>query len=122
MTEKVGQKLPESLKVASSWAFLCVTFSSTAWNNSACLFKGLLWSLCASLKGVGDCFCRLRYITANTDTEEQSFPVPKALNTHIEDLKLDVLLQKVDHLRLNEAHKMESFELLCDHKEKVRAV
>ncbi|XP_032764739.1 regulator of microtubule dynamics protein 2 isoform X2 [Rattus rattus] len=58
------------------------------------------------------------YITANTDTEEQSFPVPKALNTHIEDLKLDVLLQKVDHLRLNEAHKMESFELLCDHKEK----
>uniref|UniRef100_A0A8I6APZ8 Regulator of microtubule dynamics protein 2 n=1 Tax=Rattus norvegicus TaxID=10116 RepID=A0A8I6APZ8_RAT len=60
------------------------------------------------------------YITANTDTEEQSFPVPKALNTHIEDLKLDVLLQKVDHLRLNEAHKMESFELLCDHKEKVR--
>ncbi|XP_006239696.1 regulator of microtubule dynamics protein 2 isoform X3 [Rattus norvegicus] len=60
----------------------------------------------------------IRYITANTDTEEQSFPVPKALNTHIEDLKLDVLLQKVDHLRLNEAHKMESFELLCDHKEK----
>lgn len=58
------------------------------------------------------------YITANTDTEEQSFPVPKALNTHIEDLKLDVLLQKVDHLRLNEAHKMEGFELLCDHKEK----
>nr|XP_034370483.1 regulator of microtubule dynamics protein 2 isoform X2 [Arvicanthis niloticus] len=60
----------------------------------------------------------IRYITANTDTEDQSFPVPKALNTHIEELKLDVLLQKVDHLRLNESNKMESFELLCDHKEK----
>ncbi|XP_021073890.1 regulator of microtubule dynamics protein 2 isoform X5 [Mus pahari] len=58
------------------------------------------------------------YITANTDTEEQNFPFPKALNTHIEELKLDVLLQKVDHLRINESHKMESFELLCDHKEK----
>ncbi|GAB1301347.1 Regulator of microtubule dynamics protein 2 [Apodemus speciosus] len=60
----------------------------------------------------------IRYITANTDTEEQSFPVPQALNTHIEELKLDVLLQKVDHLRINESNKMESFELLCDHKEK----
>lgn len=58
------------------------------------------------------------YITANTDTEEQNFPFPKALNTHIEELKLDVLLQKADHLRTNESHKMESFELLCDHKEK----
>ncbi|XP_051021645.1 regulator of microtubule dynamics protein 2 isoform X2 [Acomys russatus] len=58
------------------------------------------------------------YITANTDTEDQSFPVPKAFNTHTEELKLDVLLQKVDHLRMNEADKMESFELLCDHKEK----
>ncbi|KAL1782832.1 regulator of microtubule dynamics protein 2 [Sigmodon hispidus] len=58
------------------------------------------------------------YITANTDTEEQSFPVPKAFNTHIEELKLDVLLQKVDHLRINESEKVESFELLCDHKEK----
>ncbi|XP_031211135.1 regulator of microtubule dynamics protein 2 isoform X5 [Mastomys coucha] len=58
------------------------------------------------------------YITANTDTEEQSFPDPQALNTHIEELKLDVLLQKVDHLRINESNKMESFELLCDHKEK----
>ncbi|XP_051033822.1 regulator of microtubule dynamics protein 2 isoform X3 [Phodopus roborovskii] len=58
------------------------------------------------------------YITANTDTEEQSFPVTKAFNTHIEELKLDVLLQKVDHLRINESDKMESFELLCDHKEK----
>lgn len=58
------------------------------------------------------------YITANTDTEEQSFPVPQALNTHIEELKLDVLLQKVDHLRINEYNKTESFELLCDHKEK----
>ncbi|XP_051021769.1 regulator of microtubule dynamics protein 2 isoform X4 [Acomys russatus] len=60
----------------------------------------------------------IRYITANTDTEDQSFPVPKAFNTHTEELKLDVLLQKVDHLRMNEADKMESFELLCDHKEK----
>ncbi|XP_021005079.1 regulator of microtubule dynamics protein 2 isoform X1 [Mus caroli] len=60
----------------------------------------------------------IRYITANTDTEEQNFPFPKALNTHIEELKLDVLLQKADHLRMNESHKMESFELLCDHKEK----
>ncbi|XP_040586739.1 regulator of microtubule dynamics protein 2 isoform X4 [Mesocricetus auratus] len=58
------------------------------------------------------------YITANTDTEEQSFPVAKAFNTHIEELKLDVLLQKVDHLRINESNKVESFELLCDHKEK----
>uniref|UniRef100_A0A8C6R2R3 Regulator of microtubule dynamics protein 2 n=1 Tax=Nannospalax galili TaxID=1026970 RepID=A0A8C6R2R3_NANGA len=58
------------------------------------------------------------YITANTDTEEQSFPVPKAFNTYIEELNLDILLQKVDHLRLNEAGKTESFELLCDHKEK----
>uniref|UniRef100_A0A8C6MS84 Regulator of microtubule dynamics protein 2 n=1 Tax=Mus spicilegus TaxID=10103 RepID=A0A8C6MS84_MUSSI len=58
------------------------------------------------------------YITANTDTEEQNFPFPKALNTHIEELKLDILLQKADHLRTNESHKMESFELLCDHKEK----
>ncbi|XP_028620928.1 regulator of microtubule dynamics protein 2 isoform X2 [Grammomys surdaster] len=60
----------------------------------------------------------IRYITANTDTEDQNFPVPKALNTHIEELKLDVLLQKVDHLRINDSNKMESFELLCDHKEK----
>ncbi|CAO2604316.1 Regulator of microtubule dynamics protein 2 [Lemmus lemmus] len=58
------------------------------------------------------------YITANTDTEEQSFPVPTAFNTHTEELKLDVLLQKVDRLRINEANKVESFELLCDHKEK----
>ncbi|XP_060220073.1 regulator of microtubule dynamics protein 2 isoform X3 [Meriones unguiculatus] len=58
------------------------------------------------------------YITANTDTEEQSFPVPKAFNTHIEELKLDALLQKVDRLRINESDKVESFELLCDHKEK----
>ncbi|XP_073905624.1 regulator of microtubule dynamics protein 2 isoform X1 [Castor canadensis] len=62
----------------------------------------------------------IRYITANTDTEEQSFPVPKPFNTHIEELKLDVLLQKADHLRVNESGKMESFELLCDHKEKFR--
>nr|XP_025723862.1 regulator of microtubule dynamics protein 2 isoform X1 [Callorhinus ursinus] len=61
-----------------------------------------------------------RYITANTDTEEQSFPVPKAFNTHIEELNLDVLLQKADNLRMNECSKMESFELLCDHKEKFR--
>nr|XP_054365540.1 regulator of microtubule dynamics protein 2 [Mirounga angustirostris] len=60
------------------------------------------------------------YITANTDTEEQSFPVPKAFNTHIEELNLDVLLQKADNLRMNECSKMESFELLCDHKEKFR--
>ncbi|XP_003506623.3 regulator of microtubule dynamics protein 2 isoform X3 [Cricetulus griseus] len=58
------------------------------------------------------------YITANTDTEEQNFPVAKAFNTHIEELKLDVLLQKVDHLRINESSKLETFELLCDHKEK----
>ncbi|XP_045683798.1 regulator of microtubule dynamics protein 2 isoform X2 [Phyllostomus hastatus] len=60
------------------------------------------------------------YITANTDTEEQSFPVLQALNTHTEELNLDVLLQKADHLRMNEFSKMESFELLCDHKEKFR--
>ncbi|XP_052602292.1 regulator of microtubule dynamics protein 2 isoform X1 [Peromyscus californicus insignis] len=58
------------------------------------------------------------YMTANTDTEEQSFPGPKAFNTHIEELKLDVLLQKVDLLRINESDKVQSFELLCDHKEK----
>ncbi|XP_069881499.1 regulator of microtubule dynamics protein 2 isoform X3 [Dipodomys merriami] len=60
------------------------------------------------------------YMTANTDTEEQNFPVAKAFNTHVEELKLDVLLQKADRLRLNESGKMESFELLCDHKEKFR--
>ncbi|XP_017196304.2 regulator of microtubule dynamics protein 2 isoform X6 [Oryctolagus cuniculus] len=60
------------------------------------------------------------YITANTDTEEPSFPVSKALNTHVEELSLDVLLQKVDHLRMNESDKQESFELLCDHKEKFK--
>nr|XP_044993324.1 regulator of microtubule dynamics protein 2 isoform X4 [Jaculus jaculus] len=61
------------------------------------------------------------YITANTDTEEQSFPVSQALNTHIEELKLDVLLQKVDQLRLShQSGKMRSFELLCDHKEKFK--
>nr|XP_014967608.2 regulator of microtubule dynamics protein 2 isoform X1 [Macaca mulatta] len=63
---------------------------------------------------------KIRYITANTDTEEQSFPVPKAFNTHVEELNLDVLLQKVDHLRMSESGKSESFELLCDHKEKFR--
>uniref|UniRef100_A0A9L0SAR5 Regulator of microtubule dynamics protein 2 n=1 Tax=Equus caballus TaxID=9796 RepID=A0A9L0SAR5_HORSE len=63
---------------------------------------------------------RQGYITANTDTEEQSFPVTKALNTHVEDLNLDVLLQKADRLRLEESSKMESFELLCDHKDKYR--
>ncbi|EAX00385.1 family with sequence similarity 82, member A, isoform CRA_b [Homo sapiens] len=62
----------------------------------------------------------LRYITANTDTEEQSFPVPKAFNTRVEELNLDVLLQKVDHLRMSESGKSESFELLRDHKEKFR--
>nr|XP_044993319.1 regulator of microtubule dynamics protein 2 isoform X1 [Jaculus jaculus] len=63
----------------------------------------------------------IRYITANTDTEEQSFPVSQALNTHIEELKLDVLLQKVDQLRLShQSGKMRSFELLCDHKEKFK--
>lgn len=60
------------------------------------------------------------YITASTDTEEQSFPVPKALNRHVEELNLDVLLQKADKLRMDESKKMESFELLCDHKEKFR--
>ncbi|XP_006151411.1 regulator of microtubule dynamics protein 2 isoform X2 [Tupaia chinensis] len=60
------------------------------------------------------------YTTANTDTEEQSFPIPKAFNTHTEELTLDVLLQKADHLRVNENGKVESFELLCDHKEKFR--
>ncbi|XP_010594175.1 regulator of microtubule dynamics protein 2 [Loxodonta africana] len=60
------------------------------------------------------------YITANTDTEEQSFPVPKAFNTHVEELNLETLLQKADHLRVNESGKMESFELLCDHKEKFK--
>ncbi|XP_036787524.1 regulator of microtubule dynamics protein 2 isoform X2 [Manis pentadactyla] len=60
------------------------------------------------------------YITANTDTEEQSFPVSKAFNTRVQELNLDVLLQKADNLRMNESSKMESFELLCDHKEKFR--
>uniref|UniRef100_A0A671ESY3 Regulator of microtubule dynamics protein 2 n=2 Tax=Rhinolophus ferrumequinum TaxID=59479 RepID=A0A671ESY3_RHIFE len=63
---------------------------------------------------------KIRYITANTDTEEQSFPVSVALNTHAEELNLDALLQKVDNLRTNETSKMESFELLCDYKEKFR--
>lgn len=58
------------------------------------------------------------YITASTDTEEQSFPVPKALNIHVEELNLDALLQKADNLRMDEPKKMESFELLCGHKEK----
>lgn len=73
-----------------------------------------------AFKRVDNCFCNFRYITANTDTEEQSFPVHTALNTHTEELKLDILLQKADHLRMTESGKMESFELLCDHKEKVR--
>uniref|UniRef100_A0A8D1P1Y9 Regulator of microtubule dynamics protein 2 n=1 Tax=Sus scrofa TaxID=9823 RepID=A0A8D1P1Y9_PIG len=60
------------------------------------------------------------YVTANTDTEEQSFPVPKAFNTHVEELNLDALIQMADNLRMNESTKMESFELLCDHKEKFR--
>ncbi|KAM7079242.1 regulator of microtubule dynamics protein 2 isoform 2-T9 [Molossus nigricans] len=60
------------------------------------------------------------YITASTDTEEQSFPVPKALNTHAEELNLDVLLRKADNLRAKETSKTESFELLDDYKEKFR--
>uniref|UniRef100_G1Q7X1 Regulator of microtubule dynamics protein 2 n=1 Tax=Myotis lucifugus TaxID=59463 RepID=G1Q7X1_MYOLU len=60
------------------------------------------------------------YITASTDTEEQSFPVRKALNKYVEELNLDALLQKADNLRMDESKKMESFELLCDHKEKFR--
>ncbi|XP_070284516.1 regulator of microtubule dynamics protein 2-like isoform X2 [Myotis yumanensis] len=60
------------------------------------------------------------YITASTDTEEQSFPVRKALNKCVEELNLDALLQKADNLRMDESKKMESFELLCDHKEKFR--
>lgn len=60
------------------------------------------------------------YITASTDTEEQRFPVPKALNIHIEELNLDALLQKADNLRMDESKKVESFELLCDHKEKFK--
>lgn len=60
------------------------------------------------------------YITANTDTEEQSFPVSKAFNKEVEELNLEVLLQKADNLRMNESSKIESFELLCDHKEKFR--
>ncbi|XP_017910622.1 PREDICTED: regulator of microtubule dynamics protein 2 isoform X2 [Capra hircus] len=60
------------------------------------------------------------YVTANTDTEEQSFPVPKAFNTHVEELNLDALIQMADNLRVNEGKKVESFELLCDHKEKFR--
>ncbi|XP_036729447.1 regulator of microtubule dynamics protein 2 isoform X2 [Balaenoptera musculus] len=63
---------------------------------------------------------RDQYITANTDTEEQSFPLPKAFNTHVEELNLDALIQTADNLRMNESSKMESFELLCDHKEKFR--
>nr|XP_040127062.1 regulator of microtubule dynamics protein 2 isoform X1 [Ictidomys tridecemlineatus] len=63
---------------------------------------------------------KIRYITANTDTEEPSFPGTKAFNTHVEELKLDALLQKADHLRMNESGKMESFELLCDYKEKFK--
>uniref|UniRef100_A0A4X1T076 Regulator of microtubule dynamics protein 2 n=2 Tax=Sus scrofa TaxID=9823 RepID=A0A4X1T076_PIG len=63
---------------------------------------------------------KIRYVTANTDTEEQSFPVPKAFNTHVEELNLDALIQMADNLRMNESTKMESFELLCDHKEKFR--
>ncbi|XP_070654617.1 regulator of microtubule dynamics protein 2 isoform X8 [Bos indicus] len=62
----------------------------------------------------------LRYVTANTDTEEQSFPVPKEFNTHVEELNLDALIQRADNLRVNESRKVESFELLCDHKEKFR--
>ncbi|XP_045142989.1 regulator of microtubule dynamics protein 2 isoform X1 [Echinops telfairi] len=63
---------------------------------------------------------KTRYVTANTDTEEQGFPVPQALNTHAEKLNLEALLQKADHLRTAESGKVESFELLCDHKEKFK--
>ncbi|XP_059747071.1 regulator of microtubule dynamics protein 2 isoform X2 [Bos taurus] len=63
---------------------------------------------------------RDQYVTANTDTEEQSFPVPKEFNTHVEELNLDALIQRADNLRVNESRKVESFELLCDHKEKFR--
>ena len=38
----------------------------------------------------------------------------------MEELNLDALIQRADNLRVNESRKVESFELLCDHKEKVR--
>ncbi|KAM6221139.1 regulator of microtubule dynamics protein 2 [Rhynchocyon petersi] len=60
------------------------------------------------------------YITANTDTEEQSFPASKAFNTQVEELSLDAILQKADRLRMSESTQMESFDLLCDHKEKFK--
>ncbi|XP_054977691.1 regulator of microtubule dynamics protein 2 isoform X3 [Sorex araneus] len=60
------------------------------------------------------------YNTANTDTEEQDFPVTKQLNTYIEELSLDDLLRKADHLRTNDSGKKESFELLYYHREKFR--
>lgn len=82
-------------------------------------FNGITLAISVTFKKV-DYFCNFRYITANTDTEEQSFPVPVALNTQVEELNLYVLLQKADNLRMNECTKMESFELLCDYKEKVR--
>uniref|UniRef100_A0A8C3X3K1 Regulator of microtubule dynamics protein 2 n=2 Tax=Catagonus wagneri TaxID=51154 RepID=A0A8C3X3K1_9CETA len=63
---------------------------------------------------------KIRYVTANTDTEEQSFPSRKAFNTRVEELNLDALIQMADNLRMSESSKMESFELLCDHKEKFR--
>lgn len=49
------------------------------------------------------------YVTANTDTEEQSFPVPKAFNTHVEELNLDALIQMADNLRVNEGKKSGEF-------------
>ncbi|KAF7474883.1 regulator of microtubule dynamics protein 2 [Marmota monax] len=88
--------------------------------DSICILKVSLWQLCITFIGVNGHFCYFRYITANTDTEEQSFPGTKAFNTHVEELKLDALLQKADHLRMNESGKTESFELLCDYKEKFK--
>lgn len=58
------------------------------------------------------------YLTANTDTEDQHFPTTRPLSSPVEELALEELLQKADSLRTDEAGKMESFELLCDHKEK----
>ncbi|KAB0381071.1 hypothetical protein FD755_008855, partial [Muntiacus reevesi] len=103
--------------------------SSAGWDTVAILHqsKGTMLTLPSIISysseqhGIdNDIQDRDQYVTANTDTEEQSFPVPKAFNTHVEELNLDALIQMADNLRVNESRKVESFELLCDHKEKFR--
>ncbi|KAK2508865.1 hypothetical protein MC885_011807 [Smutsia gigantea] len=61
-----------------------------------------------------------RLATAQNSATSNSSEEAESEGGRVEELNLDVLLQKADNLRMNESSKMESFELLCDHKEKFR--